>query len=185
MITNYIASKWILLPSENKTPKYYLVRNFNESPLFTQRWRDGRVSLYLHDSYKRNEEHKQQTPKKFLQGKNGINITGLKFVGGGFDKLCSKEATEVFAFGEASQKKFVSGGKRNYMYPHKNDAYLFEFGGLSETPQGLLPTYFYFVIIPDCRNFAQTLCTEWAKGNNDELEWLVQGLETSEGSVCI
>lgn len=184
-MSDIIASKWVLLQSENKTPKYYLVNNYHESPLFNQRGRDGRVSLYLHDSDKRSEEHKEQTPPKYLQGKSSINISGLKFVGGGFDKLISGEAAEVYAFGEASQKQFVKGGKYNYMYPHKNDAYLFEFGGLSETPQGFLPMYFYFIIIPNCRNFAQMICTEWAKGNNDKLEWLVQGLETSEGSVCI
>lgn len=180
MKTNFIASKWVLIQSENKTPKYYLDKDINTSPLFEQRGRDGRVSLYLHDSEKRSEEHKEQTPKKYLQGKNGINITGLKFVGGGFDKLLSREAAEVFAFGEASQKQYVTGGKLNYMYPHRNDAYLFEFGGLTDTPQGLLPSYFYFIILPNCRNFAQAICTEWAKGNNDILEWIVQGLESNE-----
>lgn len=178
MITECIASKWLLLQSENKTPKYYLASNLNNSPLFEQRGKDGRVGLYLHDSDKRSEEHKEQTPKKYLQGKNSINITGLKFVGGGFDKMLSGEAAEVYAFGEASQKQFVSGGKYNYMYPHKNDAYLFVFGGLADSPQGLLPSYFYFVIVPGGRNFAQPLCTELAKGNNEELNWLIQGLKS-------
>lgn len=154
-------SYWVLATSaEGKTPKYTLRHYRGKSPLFEQRGKDNKVSLYL----KKNIAG-INAPTMNLQGKNGLNITGLRAYSGE-----SWKPGFMAAYGEADQRARIpqKGGepKQNYMYPHRADAFVFIFEEcIMHQPSGLqLPKGFYFLIAPQARLESRNMCLAASRG---------------------
>lgn len=146
-------SKWVLEPSApngkpRKTPKYILQKYMGDSPILSKRGKDGLPFLY----YKPNRSIKPDAPAINLQGKDSINITGLRFL--------SKDGWKVgesVAYGEGSILHTFDNGTENYMYGHRADAYIFKFGNY--VPYDFaeaeciykVPSTIYWLIIADER----------------------------------
>ena len=144
-----------LSDKQGKTPKYELVAGAGSyAPFEALRGKDGKVSLYLIEIAGGSE----RAPLVRIQGKNSLNVTGLK--GYTYD-------TTAFAFGYP-QTAAVFGyitPRPNPFYPtHVEDGFLFRFHGLSNHGGRLLHPSFEFIVIEKARKVAGLLLDDLKRG---------------------
>lgn len=148
-------SDWILETNNgNSTPTYILVKWYGNSPIIEKKGRKERQYIYLKPNH---SSRKAETPAMNIQGIGGLNITGLRWLIEDGWKLQQR-----VAYGEAGQRKTLSNGKTNYMYPHRADALLFKFGDYVPYKQkdGLIyvPSFIQLIIIDKGRLLAKEYC---------------------------
>ena len=167
METGYInhLSEWILeTDNGNSTPTYLLARWYGNSPIMEKKGRKERQYIYLKPNY---SSRKEETPAINIQGIGGLNLTGLRWLIEDGWKLQQR-----VAYGEAGQRKTLSNGKANYMYPHRADAYLFQFGDYVPYKQtdGLIyvPSFIRLIIIDKGRLLAKEYCKSLSIGLFDD-----------------
>lgn len=149
--------------SSKKTPKYIITRAWgNYSPLNKITGRNGMVSMYL---LPKREVQPSNCPPMHLQGKNSLNITGLKdyFLDG---KLSG------FAYGyPLSEPTYGKDKKPNPFYPNREDGFLFIVHQDKEAPtpsEQQRPDYIEMIVLQGCKILAASYCKQLVLGGFDK-----------------
>lgn len=144
-----------------KTPKYTVVQQAGYYPqMESQRGKDGKISVYLMAS-KDSGSTKDNAPAMKLQGRNSLNLTGLKeyFVDGG--KLSG------FAYGYPLDKPTYSKDeKQNPFYDCKDDCYLFV---MHQKDANTRPYEFEMVVLENAKALAPAYCKSLMMGGFNEV----------------
>lgn len=165
-------SKWVLDTDKvRRTPTYTLQRYLGESPILYKKGRGGRIYFY----YKPNISSSPDAPAINLQGRDSINLTGLRFLTKDGWRL-----EESVAYGEASQVATFANGNVNFMYGHRADAYIFKLGKYVPFDYGRdtcimkVPSVIWWLILSDerlrAKQYAKALLTGLLDSELEELE---------------
>ena len=154
-------ARFVDATGSKKTPKYTVTKQAGYFPqMETQRGKDGNISVYLMAS-KDSGSTKDNAPAMKLQGKNSLNLTGLKeyFVDGG--KLSG------FAYGYPLDKATYSKDEKpNPFYECKDDAYLFI---IHQTEGSTRPSEIEMIVLSNAKALAPAYCKSLMIGGFDEV----------------
>lgn len=147
------------LQDGTKTPKYTITKAVGFMPEMEQlRGKDGRISFYLTEKLREGEN----VPSMRLQGKNSLNVTGLKewFADGG--KLSG------YAYGyPLSTQTYSSKNRPNPLYPCKSDGFLFLVSEPGEQG-GVTPKAIEMLVLTGAKSLVAAFCKMLAVGGFDE-----------------
>lgn len=139
-----------------KTPKYTIVKEAGYyAPMESLKGKDGHVSMYLQNQRK----EKEDIPPMWLQAKNSLNFTGLKFYF--IDGKISGYAYGYPLDEETYSKKDI----KNPFFEYKNDGFLFL---IHDDETGILPKYIELIVLEDAKPLIASYCKQLIMGGFDE-----------------
>lgn len=154
-------ARFVDVTGGKKTPKYQVIKQAGFYPqMESQRGKDGNISVYLMAS-KDSGSTKDNAPAMKLQGRNSLNLTGLKeyFVNGG--KLSG------FAYGYPLDKPTYSKDEKpNPFYECKDDCYLFVIHQTEGNPR---PSEIEMLVMDNAKALAPAYCKSLMMGGFDEV----------------
>ncbi len=161
------CARFVDATGNKKTPKYTLTHMTGYYPeIETQRGRDGNISFYLMES--RDSGSKDSAPELRLQGKNSLNLTGLKFL------FVENGKLRGYAYGYPFDKKTYSkDNKPNPFYGCKDDAYLFILYQKDGEPR---PSSIDMLVLENGKTLASTYCKSLMNGGYDDVLALLHKL---------
>ncbi len=142
-----------------KTPKYKITHKMGYFPeLENLKGKDGEISFYLLES--RSSGSKEDAPEMRLQGKNSLNITGLKYL------FVDRGKLSGFAYGYPSDKKTYSkDNKPNPFYGCRQDAFLFVLHQKDGEPR---PSVIDMLVLENGKALAPSFCKSLMNHGFDE-----------------
>lgn len=138
----------------------------NYPPMEALKGRDGETIFFLLESMK-SGSISDNAPAMRLQGKNSLNVTGLKgyFINGKISGHAYgyPPSTETY-----SKKNLV-----NPFYDYRTDGFLFKFHWEDDANGGLKPDSFEMMVLTEGKVLIPTYCKQLVMGGfNDDLEAL-------------
>lgn len=152
--------------TKGKTPKYEITRQRGYFPEMEQlKGKGGKISFYLMEGRKKANE----IPDMYLQGKNSLNFTGLKW-------YCLPVEGVGYAYGGAMDAQTYGKDKKvNPFYDCRDDAYIFIVHQQKETTR---PSMIELFVLEHQKALAAAYCKAVKDGKLNDIIQQLKGYES-------